>query len=139
MRQGWWGEWRADSGPVGLTLGVENWGRRSRARSPVRSATLASVQVRAPFGAVLRAEERTFRSGAGEGWRAPDLEADRLVLRALSGAGERTRIDLTWPGPAGRLRAGWTLTAAATKPSRPQWTLDWTRRARVRGASGEAS
>lgn len=135
MRQGWWGTWRGESGPLALTLGIENWGRRSLARSPVRAATVAALEVRTPFGARLRAEERAFRAGAGEGYRAPELEADRLVLRALSGAGERTRIELTLPAPAGRLHAGWSRTAAATTPARPQWTVNWTRRARVRAAS----
>jgi len=137
MRQGWWGEWLGHSGPIGLVLGLESWGNRSRARSPVRAATLAALEVRTPLGGALHVEERAFRSGSGEGYRAPELEDDRLVLQALSGAGERTRIDLTLPGPAGRLRAGWTLTATASQPSRPQWTLNCTRRARVRAAPSE--
>ena len=132
MRQGWWGTWRGTSGPLALTLGLENWGRRSLARSPVRAATVAALEVRTPFGATLRAEERAFRAGAGEGYRAPEFEADRLVLRALSGAGERTRIEIGLPAPAGRLHAGWSRTATATAPARPQWTVNWTRRARVR-------
>jgi len=133
LRQGWWAEWRGSSGPLGLTLGLENWGRRSRARDPVRRASLAAVQCRLPFGGWVRAEQRAFRAGAGEGYRAADFEADRVVLRSLSGAGERTRIELMVPGPAGRMRAGLTLNAAASRPARTQWTLDWTRRARIGG------
>ena len=134
LRQGWWAEWRGRSGPLGLSFGLENWGRRSRARDPVRSATLTAIECRLPAGGWLRTEQRVYRSGSGEGYRAADLEADRLVLRSLSGAGERTRIEWMMPLPAGSMRAGLTLNAAASRPARTQWTLDWTRRARIGGS-----
>src|SRR5262249_43125953 len=136
MRQGWWTEWRGGDGPVGLELRVENWGRAAFGRRPVRSITSAAVEVETPLGARLRAEHRVFRSGPGENLRVPELEADRLVLRALSGDGERSQIEMIVPAPAGRVRAGLSLTAAARKPPRTQWTLHWARRARTGRAPG---
>ncbi len=135
FRQGWWAEWRGRSGPFGVAFGLENWGRRSRARDPVRGASLASVEWRMPFGGSLRSEQRVYRSGSGEGLRAVDAEGDRVVLRPLSGAGERTRFEWMVPGPAGRIRAGLTVHAAATRPARTQWTLEWSRRARIGGGA----
>lgn len=131
MRQGWWGEWHGGTDPVRLELRLETWGRGARARGPVRSVSGAGVEVRTPFGGRLSAEHRVYRSGRGESLRLPELESDRLVLRALSGAGEDTRIEWTLPGPAGRMRAGLSFTAAARKPARTQWTIHWARRARV--------
>jgi hypothetical protein len=75
-----------------------------------------------------------FRSGSGESLRLAEFDADRVVLRALAGAGERTRVEWNLPGPAGRVRAGWSYTATAKSPARTQWTLRWARRARLKGA-----
>jgi hypothetical protein len=131
MRQGWWGEWRGGGDPVRLELRLETWGQRAWARGTVRAVSGAAIEWRTPFDGSLRAAHRVFRSGSGEGLRLPEFDADRLVLRALSGAGERTDVEMILPGPAGRLRAGLSLTAAGRRPPRTQWTIHWARRARV--------
>jgi hypothetical protein len=131
MRQGWWGEWRGGAEPLHLELRVENWGRGAWGRGPVRAVTGAAFELRTPLGARLRAEHRVFRSGPGESLHVPEYESDRLVLRALSGSGERTSIEAILPGPAGRVRAGLSFTATAQRPPRTQWTIHWARRARL--------
>ena len=134
MRQGAFGEWRGGSDRVRLELRLEAWGRESFARDPVRGMSRAAVEFHAPFGGRLRLEHATFRSGAGESLRLPEFDSDRVVLRALSGVGERTRVEMILPSPKGRIRAGWSYTAGAKPPSRTQWTLRWARRARLKGA-----
>jgi len=50
----------------------------------------------------------------------------------LSGAGERTRVEIELPLARGvaRATAAWTVTAGGAP--RVQWTLDWLRRASIR-------
>jgi len=134
MRQGWWGEWRGGSESVAMEMRLEAWGRGARAEDPMRAMSRAAFEVRTPLSGRLRVEHAVFRSGSGESLRLPEFDADRVVLRALTGAGERTRVDWNLPGPAGRVRAGWSYTATAKAPARTQWTLRWARRARLKGA-----
>ena len=135
MRQGWWGEWRGGSEHVRLEMRLEAWGGEAFAREPARGMSRAAVEGLGPHGARLRIEHAVFRSGSGESLRLPEFDSDRVVLRALSGVGERTRVELNLPGPAGRMRAGWSYTAAARPPSRTQWSLRWARSARLKGAT----
>lgn len=134
MRQGWWGEWRGGTERVGVETRVECWGRGAGGRDPVRALTRSAFEVRTPLSGRLRVEHAVFRSGSGESLRLAEFDADRVVLRALAGAGERTRVEWNLPGPAGRVRAGWSYTATAKSPARTQWTLRWARRARLKGA-----
>jgi hypothetical protein len=133
MRQGWWGEWWSGGAGV-MALGVrhESWGERPWARGVVRSVTSARLEARAPAGVVLGITHSVFRVRRGESLYLPEAESDRLVLRAVSGEGERTRIEARAPFAGGRLRAGLGLALAAERRAKPQWTLDWTRRARLR-------
>jgi len=134
MRQGWWGEWRGGSDLAAMELRLETWGRGARAEDAVRAMSRAAFEVRTSPGGRLRVEHAVFRSGSGESLRLPEFDADRVVLRALTGAGERTRVEWTLPTPAGRVRAGWSYTATAKPPAHTQWTLRWARRARLKGA-----
>lgn len=132
LRQGWWWEWRA--GPPGLHLGLrhESWGARSWARSPIRVVTTAEAELLGPYGCRLRVRHSAFAAKPGETLYLPEAGSDRLVLRALSGVGERTRIDLGVPTPSGTLRASLSLTARDGDRPEPEWTLDWSRRSRLR-------
>jgi hypothetical protein len=71
----------------------------------------------------------------GESLYLREAESDRVVLRALTGEGVRTLIEARSPFAGGRVRAALHLTSASERRARAQWTLDWTRRARIRTAA----
>ena len=75
-----------------------------------------------------------FRVRSGEVLYLPEPASDRLVLRALRGIGERTRIEVRLPAASGQVYAAVDLAAALGGPSRAQWTREWIRRSRTRGA-----
>jgi hypothetical protein len=133
LRQGWWGEWRGGMGKVSLGLRHESWGERPWARAVVRAVTTARLEARGPAGLDLGLTHSVYRVQRGESLYLPEVESDRLVLRALSGEGERTRVEARTPFAGGRVRAALHLAGSPARDRRPQWTLDWTRRARVRG------
>ncbi len=132
FRQGLWGEWRAGTPELSLALRHEAWGERPWARGSVREVSAVRVEARAPAGALVQVTHSVYRVRRGESLYLPEAEADRLVLRAVSGAGERTRVEIAAPAAGGRLRAALNVTVAAGQRPRPQWTVDWTRRARTR-------
>jgi hypothetical protein len=99
----------------------------------VRGVTSARLEAHGPAGLELGITHTVFRVQRGESLYLPEIESDRLVLRALSGEGERTRIEARTPFAGGRVRAALHLASVSARESRPQWTLDWTRRAHVRG------
>lgn len=133
FRQGLWGEWRGQGPRFGLTLRHEAWGARPFARELVRTLTAVQLAAAGPAGSSLRVTHSLFRVRRGESLYLPESASDRLVLRAVSGAGARTRVELKAPGGGGWISAGLNLSATATAPRapRPQWTLNWTRRART--------
>jgi hypothetical protein len=139
MRQGWWGEWWSGPGERALGLRHESWGERPWARGVVRSVTSARLEARGPAGVSLGVTHSIYRVKRGESLYLPEAESDRLVLRAVSGEGERTRIEARAPFAGGRLRAALHVGLAAGRRARPQWTLDWTRRARLRKTAGAPS
>ena len=132
LRQGAWAEWRGGPGPLTLALRQELWGARSWAREAVRSVTTAGVALEGPRGARIRVTHGVYRTRSGESVYLAEAGSDRLTLRALSGAGERTRVEIELPLARGvaRAAAGWTVTAGGAP--RVQWTLDWLRRASIR-------
>ena len=80
----------------------------------------------------LAVTHAVFRARRGEHVYLPEAQADRLVLRALSGDGERTRLEIELPFAGGRAQAALNRTTSGAKPPRMQWTLEWTRRTRAR-------
>jgi hypothetical protein len=131
FRQGAWGEWRGGSDGLKLVLREEWWGEGAWVRGTVRSVSAAGVEIAGPARSMLRISHCAYRVRRGESLYLPEAESDRLVLRALSGVGERTRIETQLPlaGGVGRAAAAWTAVSA---PPRVQWTLDWSRRASIR-------
>jgi hypothetical protein len=132
VRQGLWGEWRG--GPPGLVLELrgEAWGEGPWVRRAVRRASLAGVEIAGPAGATARVTHGVFRVRGGESLYLAEAESDRMVLRALTGAGERTRVEVTAPVADGRARAAVSVSAVAARPPRLVWTVDWTRRLSTR-------
>jgi hypothetical protein len=131
-RRGAWAEWRG--GPPGLSLALrhEAWGEDRLARHAVRVVSGARVAARGPLGTAVEVAHTVFHARRGESLYLAEAEADRLIVRALSGDGERTRIEFRAPAVGGTLRAALDLAATGGKPPRPRWALDWSRRARAR-------
>jgi hypothetical protein len=101
-----------------------------------RSVTGARLEARGPAGLRLAVAHNVFRVRRGESLYLPEAESDRLVLRAVSGTGGRTRIEVRAPFAGGRVRAALHLNTASERGTRHDWTLDWTRRARLRKPAG---
>lgn len=135
IRQGLWGEWRATSDPVALALRHEVFGAQPFAREAVR--VVSSFQLDAPlgFGWAARLVHTSYRVRRGESLYLPEPASDRVVLRALSGDGERTRVELQAPIAGGRVNAGLTWDDTRGRTTRPRWSVEWARRARSRRAT----
>jgi hypothetical protein len=135
FRQGLWGEWHG--GPPGMSLALrqEAWGERRFARGAVRAATAVRLDVQGPLGSWFSVAQTAYRVRRGESLYLAEAESDRLVLRSLTGAGERTRIECRAAAGGGALRAALNLSTAALNRPRAQWVLDWTRRARAGNAA----
>jgi hypothetical protein len=133
-RHGAWAEW--GGGPPGFRLALrhEVWSEDRSLRHAVRVVSAARVEARGPFGATLGVANTVFHARRGESLYLAEAEADRLALRALSGDGERTRIEFRAPAGGGALRAALDVAVAGSKARPPRWTLDWSRRARARGS-----
>jgi len=138
LRQGWWGEWWSGAGPLSLGVRHESWGDQPWGRGVVRSVTGARLEARGPLDVRLAIAHSVFYARRGESLYLPEAESDRLVLRAVSGDGERTRIELRAPFAGGRARAALHINTVPERRARADWTLDWTRRARLRRAAGSA-
>jgi hypothetical protein len=138
LRQGWWGEWWSGAGILSLGVRHESWGDEPWGRGVVRSVTGARLEARGPLDVRLAIAHSVFHARRGESLYLPEAESDRLVLRAVSGDGERTRIELRAPFAGGRARAALHVNTAPERRARAEWTLDWTRRARLRRAAGSA-
>ena len=138
-RQGWWCEWRGGSPGARLALRHELWGTRSLARDAVRRAVVARADWAAPYGGRLTLTHAVWRARSGESLYLPEAWSDRLVLRASSGAGSRTRCELRLPLATGTVRLGLSLASGGTRAAgrRPAWSVEWSRRSRL--APGPAS
>jgi hypothetical protein len=116
------------------------FGTRSFARDAVRVAS--SLQLDAPlgFGWAARLVHTSYRVRRGESLYLPEPASDRVVLRALSGDGERTRVELQAPIGGGRVNAGLAWDDTRGRTSRPRWSVEWSRRARSgRGPSSRGT
>jgi hypothetical protein len=130
-RQGLWCEWRGGLPGARLTLRHELWGEQSFARAAVRRAVMARAEFSAAHGSRLSLTHTVWLVQRGENLYLPEPGADRLVLRASSGAGSRTRAELRLPLAAGEIRLGLTLATGGTRGvTPPVWTVEWSRRSR---------
>jgi hypothetical protein len=130
LRQGGWLEWSAAPRPLGLLLRQELWGARPGMREVARAVSSCRIEARLPHAISLSIAHLVFRVRRGESLYLREAESDRLVLRALSGEGQRTQVDLRLPLAHGALRASGQMTAMLRGPRTPRWTLEWTRRSR---------
>lgn len=132
-RQGWWCEWRGGPPAARLALRHELWGARAFARDAVRRAVVARVDRAVPYGGRLAVTHAVWRARSGESLYLPEAGADRLVLRAASGAGTRTRVELKLPLASGNIRLGLSLAAGGARDgNRPAaWSVEWSRRSRL--------
>ena len=130
-RQGAWVEWRGSAAAGVLSVRDEWWGRRPFARGRVREALSAGVEAPLPAGAGAGIAHTVYRARAGETVYLPERDGDHWVLRALSGAGDRTRATLRLPLAEGTLAGVVTLGRTRGLEKR-QWSLQWSRRIRLR-------
>jgi hypothetical protein len=131
LRQAGWGEWRTAPGPLVVGLRHELWGSRGGLRDPVRTVSSVRVEAHAPLGLVVRLTHSAFRVRRGESLYLPESESDRLLLRAVTGEGMRTRLEMRLPIAGGRIHAALGLSEVRARAARPQWTVDWSRRGRT--------
>lgn len=136
MRQGTWCEWRAASPRGRLALRHEWWAGRPWLRSVVRRVSIVNVQAALPADMLLSVAHAAWRVRRGERAYVLETDADRLVLRALSGAGTRTRCELDAPVLGGRARLGIAISGGDGRDVAPRWTAEWTRRARLEARHG---
>lgn len=132
-RQGLWVEWRGGAPGTRLTLRHELWGTRAWAREAVRRALVARLERDLPRSGRIAVTHAVWDVRRGEVSYLPEPAADRLVLRALAGRGERSRIEVALPMTSGEVRLGlaWVTggTRGGTRP--PTWTIEWVRRSRL--------
>jgi hypothetical protein len=136
LRQGGWIEWRSAPAPLELGLRQELWGERALLRGTVRAVSTVRLEAAGPAGISFRVTHNAFRVRRGESLYLPEAENDRLVLRAVSGDGARTRIEARLPVAGGRVHAALHLVEPSTGRTAPQWTVDWSRRRRSRSGAG---
>jgi hypothetical protein len=134
FRQGGWAQWTSPSGPLVVAMRHETWGRSAFARAATRTVSSLGLEAQSPRGASVRASHSVYRVGSGESLYLPELAPDRLVLRALSGDGERTRLEARLPVNGGRVAASVDLVRPNGRERDVRWSFEWTRRARA-GAS----
>lgn len=131
LRQGAWCEWRGESARGRLALRHEWWGARAFARAGVRRLSVVSAEAVLPAGARLGVLHAAWVARRGERAYLLETAEDRLVLRALSGTGSRTRCELAVPVLGGRARVSVALAESGGLAKVPRWTAEWTRRARL--------
>jgi hypothetical protein len=136
FRQGAWGEWRGAAAGLALALRHEVLGAERLGRTAVRTVTAARLELEGPAGSGLRITHCVYRVRSGESLYLIETASDRVILRAVSGTGRRTRVEVRAPGAGGHLNAALEVPGVAgarsSEATRPRWTLDWTRRARSR-------
>jgi len=136
FRQGAWGEWRGEVAGLALALRHEVLGAERLGRAAVRTVTAAQAGLEGPAGSGLRITHCVYRVRSGESLYLIETASDRVILRAVSGTGRRTRVEVRAPGAGGHINAALEIPGVAGAPAseatRPRWTLDWTRRARSR-------
>jgi len=133
LRQGVWAEWRRNGPGLAMNLRHEWWGESGGLAAPVRELVTAELESRPRPGALLGLTVWLHRTVAGEPQYLGESEIDRNIWRAVSGRGSRTRLRLGLPVAGGTVRASLTVSQSGGSSPPPQWTLDWSRRARARG------
>ena len=131
MRQGAWLEWRGETPIAALTVRSERWGSHPFVRARVRESLAMGVEAPLPNGMSVHVSHTVYRAHSGETVYVPERDTDRWVLRALSGAGDRTRATLKLPLAEGTLSSSLVMTRAHG-PAKAQWAMQWSRRIRLR-------
>jgi hypothetical protein len=132
FRQGAWLGWNGGDPRLAMRVRHEWWSARGGLRDLTRRVASAGLETRPLRSCELGVAIALYRTRGGEPQYLSEDEVDRRVLRALTGAGRRTRLQAGFPAAGGSVRAALTLAETGGRASPPQWTLDWTRRAHTR-------
>ena len=130
MRQGCWLECSTVARGRIFRIRHELWGAHAFARSEVRRLIAASIEMPLSAGARLTVLHAVWRASRSERLYLPEDEVDRVTLRAVSGAGARTRLQAALPLLGGRVRAALVWTDPSPPRATPGWSVEWTRRVR---------
>ena len=131
MRQGGWLEWARLTSPLGLAARHEVWSAGGALRVAVREVTAVRAVAVVPGGMSLSLGHALYRVRRGESLYLREAESDRVLLRALTGQGHRTRLDVAVPLARGTLRAALHLDVRERIRRAPRWDLEWSRRSRA--------
>lgn len=131
LRQGFTCEWHAQAGDRDVALHHEWWGAHAFARDGRGRVFIARVSAALPCGAAIVASQSAWDVAPGESRWLADPGPDRLTLRALSGRGGRSRLELAIPCLGGRARLGAAWTDGTRTRAAPSWSAEWTRRTRL--------
>ena len=137
LRQGGWVEWSTAPRPLGLAVRQETWGARAPLREVTRAVSSCRIEARLPRGIRVSLAHLVYSARRGESLYLRETESDRLVLRALSGEGQRTRVELHMPLARGTVRGSGQFTSPLHAARTARWALEWTRRARTGGSTPE--
>jgi hypothetical protein len=130
FRQGAWMEWSGGAAPLALVVRHEGWGARGGLREPVRAVTTARLEAVGPRRVRVALTHSVFHVRRGESLYLAEAASDRLVLRSLTGDGDRSRLELAIPAGRGRVEAGvWLGTSGGVRVA-PRWNLEWVRRSK---------
>jgi hypothetical protein len=118
FRQGAWGEWRGEVAGLALALRHEVLGAERLGRAAVRIVTAAQAELEGPAGSGVRITHCVYRVRSGESLYLIETASDRVILRAVSGAGRRTRVEVRAPGAGGHINAALEIPGVAGARSR---------------------
>jgi hypothetical protein len=99
-------------------------------REPVRAVTTARLEAVGPRRVRVALTHSVFHVRRGESLYLAEAASDRLVLRSLTGDGDRSRLELTIPAGRGRVEAGLWLGTSGGVRAAPRWNLEWVRRSK---------
>jgi hypothetical protein len=130
-RQSWWGELQGGSEDLRVTVRHERAGGGAWGAQLTRTVTTMRAEGRASAGVGWSVAHAVHDARAGDLLYVRETEPGRLVLRALSGRGQRTVARLSAPAGRGRVEVQAALGETVGRPARLAWQVRWVRRARL--------
>jgi hypothetical protein len=130
-RQTWWGELGAGSPVARLGLRYERGGEGPWGARLEREATTLRAAGEGPCRVGWAVSHTVHRASGAGAFHVLESEPGRIVLRALSGRGQRSVARLALPSGAGRVELQVISSEIRGKPAQLGWQVRWVRRARL--------